>query len=172
MKIGIMSDSHKKVGRSKKVINLLKIHGAEQIIHAGDIVKEEILELLEKSSLPYIAVYGNNDAHLYRLNHSYNLVEEPYIFSVGEQSVTLMHHPTYITYDKDIMIYGHTHHYDARLEKDTLILNPGESCARDKPVSECMLLHIKPKSYEVSYFHRALKTKRWIEKKQTFKRVS
>ena len=172
MKIGIMSDSHKKVGRSKKVINLLKKHGAQQIIHAGDIVKVEVLDLLEESEVPYIAVYGNNDAHLYRFNNTYNLVEEPYHFSCEALSVSLMHHPTYINYDKDIVIYGHTHNYDARLEKDTLVLNPGESCARDKPVSECMLLDIKSKSYEVSYFHRAIKTDDWIEKKQTFKRVS
>jgi putative phosphoesterase len=172
VKIGIISDTHKKVGRSKKVIDLLKEHGAQQIIHAGDIVKQEILDLLEESMLPYIAVYGNNDAHLYRLNHEYNLVEEPYHFSLGDRSVALMHHPTYISYDRDIVIYGHTHNYDARLENATLILNPGESCARDKPISECMLLHIKPKSYDVSYFHRAIKTERWIEKKQTFKRVS
>ncbi len=172
MKIGIMSDSHKKLGRSQKVIDLLKEHGAQQIIHAGDIVKAEVLDALEASGLPYIAVYGNNDAHLYRFNHDYNLVEEPYDFTLEDCTVSLMHHPTYIHHKRDIMIYGHTHNYDARLEKDTLILNPGESCARDKPVSECMLLHIKKKSYEISYFHRAIKTQEWVEEKQTFKRVS
>jgi len=172
MKIGIMSDSHKKVGRSKKVIDLLKDQGAEQIIHAGDIVKAEVLELLETSQLPYIAVYGNNDAHLYRHHNIYNLVEEPYHFSFDELSVSLMHHPTYISYSRDIIIYGHTHDMDVRYEKDTLILNPGESCARDKPLSECLLLDIEKEHYHITYFYRAIKTEQWVEKKTTFKRVS
>jgi predicted phosphodiesterase len=54
MKIGIMSDTHKKVGRAKKVIDLLIENGAEYILHAGDIVKEEVLEYLELK-IPYIA---------------------------------------------------------------------------------------------------------------------
>jgi len=172
MKIGLMSDSHKKVGRSKKVIDLLKEHGAEQIIHAGDIVKKEILDLLEASELPYIAVYGNNDAHLYRHNNIYNLVEEPYNFHFDTLSVSLMHHPTYISYERDIMIYGHTHDMDARFENQTLIINPGESCARDKSISECMLLDIDQEHYHITYFYRAIKTDSWLEKKTTFKRKS
>lgn len=170
MKIGIMSDSHKKVGRSKKVIDLLKEYGAEQIIHAGDIVKVEVLDLLEHSGLPYIAVYGNNDAHLYRYNNTYNLVEEPYSFDFDDLTVSLMHHPTYVSYNSDIVIYGHTHDIDIRYENNTLILNPGESCARDRPLSECLLLEITPHSYDISYFFRAIKTDRWEEKKTTFKR--
>ena len=172
MKIGIMSDTHKKIGRSQKVVDLLKERGASQIIHAGDIVKKEILDQLESSGLPYIAVYGNNDAHLYKHQYDYNLVEEPYYFHIGELSASLMHHPTYINKDKDIMIYGHTHDFDARFEAGTLILNPGESSARDKPLSECMLIDISDELYDISYFYRAVKTDVWAEKKISFKRKS
>ena len=170
MKIGVMSDSHKRTGRSEQVIDLLLSHGAEQIIHAGDIVKVEVLDLLEKTKLPYIAVYGNNDAHLFAFNDKYNLVQEPYHFKIGDLSASLMHHPHYLSYDRDIMIYGHTHDYDARYQNDTLILNPGESCARDKPLSECMLLEVTDDEYIVNYFYRAIKTKQWVQTAKNFKR--
>ncbi len=41
MKIGILSDTHKKEKRSQKVVDLLVKNGAEFLIHAGDIVKAE-----------------------------------------------------------------------------------------------------------------------------------
>ena len=170
MKIGILSDSHKRVGRSGQVIDLLKENGAQQLIHAGDIVKVEILDLLEKSTLPYIAVYGNNDAHLHHVDHHYNLVQEPYHFTIEGLTATLMHHPTYLTYERDIMIYGHTHDFDARYDNNTLIMNPGESCARDKPLSECILLDIQEKFYELRYYYRAIKTDIWAYKTYKFER--
>jgi uncharacterized protein len=172
VKVGIISDTHKKVGRSEQAISLLKRHGASQIFHAGDIVKLETLKLLELCGLPYIAVIGNNDRKLYDYQDDYNLVEEPYHFDIDGLQVSLMHHPTYIKYDKDIMIYGHTHIFDARYEKNTLILNPGEACARNKPLSECLLLDITPTHYEVTYFSRVIKTDVWIEEKISFKRES
>ena len=170
MKIGIMSDSHKRVGRSQRVIELLKKHGATQIIRAGDIVKQEVLDLLEASGLPYIAVFGNNDAHLYHLQNQYNLVEEPYHFTLGDLTASLMHHPHYVSLDRDIMIYGHTHDFLTHYEKGTLILNPGESCARDKPLSECMLLDISEKEYTITYFHRTIKSDKWKKKRIVYKR--
>ena len=50
-------------------------NGAEFIIHAGDIVEVEILEILKKSSLDYLAVYGNNDAHLMEHHENFELVQ-------------------------------------------------------------------------------------------------
>lgn len=172
MKIGIISDTHKKVGRAKQAIDLLKSHGVNQIFHAGDIVKKEVLDLLETSTVPYIAVFGNNDNKLYPYQNNYNLVEEPYHFDLCGLKATIMHHPNFIKHNRDIMIYGHTHRFDVRYENETLIINPGEACARNKPLSECALVDIKKSSYEVSYFYRAIKTDVWIEKKFNFKRVS
>ena len=48
MKIGIISDTHKKLGRAIKAIDYLIKEGAEYILHAGDIVREEVLEYLEE----------------------------------------------------------------------------------------------------------------------------
>jgi len=69
MKIGILSDTHKKVGRAKKAIDMLLDNGAEFLIHAGDIGKIEILEYFKEISIPYTAVLGNNDRKLVDLIH-------------------------------------------------------------------------------------------------------
>ena len=73
MKIGLLSDTHTKKGRSQRAIDHLKANGAEFLIHAGDIVKPEMLEQLKTSGLRYMAVYGNNDAHLHEYHNKYNL---------------------------------------------------------------------------------------------------
>ena len=65
MKIGILSDSHLKSGYTKDVVDFLKDEGCEYLIHAGDLCIEKNLELLEKSGLKYIAVFGNNHRNLF-----------------------------------------------------------------------------------------------------------
>lgn len=115
MKIGILSDTHKKEGRSQKLINHLKACGAEFLIHAGDIVKPEILEQLKQSGLRYIAVYGNNDAHLVEYHTKYNLVQEPHYFKLGGAKFKLMHLPFYLNADAEIIIFGHTHVFECDL---------------------------------------------------------
>ena len=105
IKIGIFSDTHKKEGRSQKVINHLKAHGAQFLIHAGDIVKVEILEQLKKSGLKYIAVYGNNDAGLVEYHNKYNLVQEPHYFKLANTTFKLMHLPFYMNADAQVIIF-------------------------------------------------------------------
>jgi len=47
VKIGIISDTHSKFNKAKKALDMLLEVGAEFIIHAGDIVEIETLDLLE-----------------------------------------------------------------------------------------------------------------------------
>ena len=61
MKIAILSDSHHKDDLTLEAISYLKTKGAKYLIHAGDLIMEENLKILQKSNLPYIAVFGNND---------------------------------------------------------------------------------------------------------------
>lgn len=140
MKIGLLSDTHTKKGRSQKVIDHLKNHGAEFLIHAGDIVKPEMLEQLKNSGLRYIAVYGNNDAHLHEYHNKYNLVQEPHYFKLSGTKCKLMHLPFYMGADAEVVIFGHTHIFECDFKNKTLFLNPGEACARDKPFSNCAML--------------------------------
>ncbi len=155
MKIGVISDTHSKVGKTKKALDMLIENGAEFIIHAGDIIKVETLDLLHNCGLKYVAVYGNNDAHLAPYHNDYNLVQEPYYFKLANLKFKLMHLPFYMNPDADIIISGHTHTFHSEFKKPTLYLNPGEICARSKPISECAMLKITDTKYKLTHYTRA-----------------
>ncbi|MEA2073672.1 MAG: YfcE family phosphodiesterase [Campylobacterota bacterium] len=154
MKIGIISDTHTKVKRAKESIDLLIENGAEFIVHAGDVCEVETLELLKNCGKHYVCVYGNNDAHLVQYHNKYNLVQEPYYFKLADTKFKLMHLPFYMSPDAEIIIYGHTHTFKSEFIDGTLFVNPGESCARNKPISECVLLEIQETKLLVTYYFK------------------
>lgn len=165
MKIGIISDTHTKVKKAARAIDALLNDGAEFLVHAGDIVELETLELLKKSRLRYEAVYGNNDAHLAEFHDRYNLVQEPYYFKTANTTFKLMHLPFYMTPDTDVVIFGHTHTFHSEYKGNTLFLNPGEVCARSKSVSEWAMLEIKEDEFIVTAYTRENKSD-MIEKEE------
>ena len=152
MKIGVLSDTHTKVKRAKAALDMLIQNGAEFIIHAGDIVEKETLDLLEECEKKYIAVYGNNDAHLLEYHNKYHLVQEPYYFKLANTKFKLMHLPFYMNSDAEVIIFGHTHQFEVEFVKGVLFLNPGEVCARNKPVSECAILEVTKNEFIVQYY--------------------
>ncbi|MFT7004926.1 MAG: putative phosphoesterase [Sulfurimonas sp.] len=160
MKIGVISDTHKKVKMAEKALTLLIKEGAEFIVHAGDIVEVEILEMLKKCGLKYIAVYGNNDAHLAQYHGKYNLVQEPHYFKLANTKFKLMHMPYYMAPDADIVIFGHTHIFESDFKNGTLFLNSGEACARNKQISECAMLEVTDTTFEVTYYTKEIKSKK------------
>ncbi len=170
MKIGILSDSHAKVDLADFCIQKLKSEGAEFLIHGGDIVKEETLKLLKKSSLPYKAVLGNNDNGLTHLRDKYDLHKEPYYFKIDKLKVKLMHHPYFLKPDADLIVNGHTHYYEAKLTKKAFYINPGEVCARKKNLCECALLEVKNSKYKVYRYTCKPEKLKWKEEIAEFKR--
>jgi len=170
LKIGIISDTHRKIGKTKKAINRLLEDGAEFFIHAGDIVEREILDMLENTSKKYIAVYGNNDAHLIEFHDKYNLVKEPYYFKLADTKFKLMHLPFYMNGDVEVVISGHTHYFQAEKKGDTLFLNSGEICARKKPITEFMMLEVKKDNFLVTRYEKNEDEKKFKLTNYTFKR--
>ena len=172
MKIGILSDSHSKVDLARETIDFLIDEGAEFLIHAGDIVESSTLELLANCSKPYIAVYGNNDAHLVHHHNKYNLVQEPYYFKLVDTTFKLMHLPFYLSGDAEVIIFGHTHKFEVDYKGKSLYINPGEVCARNKPRSESVLLNLKESKFIVNYYTKKLKNKKFeLKESFSFKRV-
>jgi uncharacterized protein len=157
MKIGILSDTHTKVKKAKKALDVLLENGAEFIVHSGDICEKETLELLKNCGKRYVAVYGNNDAHLVQYQNDYNLVQEPYYFKLADTKFKLMHLPFYMAPDTEVVLFGHTHQFHSEFVEGTLFLNPGESCARKKPISECAMLEVTKTDFLVTYFTREKK---------------
>lgn len=167
MIIGILSDSHLKSDYTKEVIDYLKLQGCEYLIHAGDLCIEKNLQLLEESNLKYIAVFGNNDRALLELSSKYNIKSEPYYFKIKNKRFKLMHLPYHLTPDVDIVIFGHTHIFEKDYKNKTLFLNPGEVCAREKPLIECVKLEIKENEYIITRYFRDINEKNF--KKEEYK---
>ncbi len=170
MKLAILSDTHRKFPLAKEAINRLLDKGAEYIIHAGDICEYDTLEYIKNTNLPYVAVYGNNDAHMVQYHELFNLHKEPYYFKIKDVKFKLMHLPFYLTPDSDVVIFGHTHTFEAKMHQNTLFLNPGEVCAREKPLSESVLLTIDEKSYTVEYIAKDIQSGKIQTKVYTFEK--
>ena len=156
MKIGILSDSHLKSDYTKEVVDFLKSQNCEYLIHAGDLCIEKNLEHLENSGLKYIAVFGNNDRNLFELSSKYNIKQEPYYFKIKETKFKLMHLPYHLTPDADIVVFGHTHIFEKDYKNNTLFINPGEVCAREKPLIECVQLEIKENEYIIRRYFKKI----------------
>lgn len=154
MKIGILSDSHLKSDYTKEVIDFLKEIKSDYLVHTGDLCIEKNLLLLEESELKYVAVFGNNDRNLLNLTSSYNIKQEPYYFKIKDITFKLMHLPYYLSPDSEVVIFGHTHVFECDYKNKTLFINPGEVCAREKPLIECVQLEIKENEYIISRYFK------------------
>ena len=172
MKIGLLSDTHKKVDYSQTAIDHLVNEGAEFLIHCGDIVKEEMLQQLKNSGRRYVAVYGNNDPHLAEVHNRYNLVQEPHYFKLSGTTFKLMHLPFYMSPDAEVVLFGHTHTFECDFKNGTLFLNPGEACARSKPVSECAMLEITDDEFKVTQYSRNVEERLFHSRHFMFERES
>lgn len=170
MKIGVLSDSHLKMQYTQECIAFLQSLGAQYLIHAGDVCHEDNLKALKNSSLPYVAVFGNNDHHLLSYAQTYNIHKEPYYFKIKETSFKLMHLPMYLSGDTDVVIFGHTHIFEADVKNKTLFLNPGEVCAREKPQMECVLLEIRANEYIIEYCFKNINDKHFTKKEIRYER--
>ena len=74
-----------------------------------------------------------------------------------------MHLPYYLTGDSDIIIYGHTHNFEQKFINGRLFINPGEVCARNKNLTECVLLEINNVQYTVNYYFKKPEENSWKE---------
>src|SRR3954463_14333154 len=60
MRIGILSDTHDRLERTARAVELLRAEGAEALIHCGDLTGKQVVALC--GVLPAHFVFGNNDA--------------------------------------------------------------------------------------------------------------
>lgn len=170
IKIGVLSDSHKKTTLTQQAIDHLKTKDIQYIIHAGDLEIVENLEILQNSGLPTVLVFGNNDYNLISHAHEYNIKQEPYYFKIKDFKFKLMHLPFYLTGDTDIVISGHTHMFEESFVNNTLFLNPGEVCARNKNLTECVFLEITSNEYIIEYNYKNPEEKVWQTKTIKYER--
>lgn len=118
-KIGILSDTH---GLLRPEV-LRELQGCDAILHGGDINRQEIIDRLEQIAPAYV-VRGNNDKEW---------AEHLPLFL----DIELFGLHIYMTHKKkdlpkdlslyDLVLYGHSHRYEQKLEGRTHLINPG-SC--------------------------------------------
>lgn len=62
MRLGILSDTHDELTRTRIAVHLLRDAGAEELVHCGDLASPAIVEAL--AVLPAWIVFGNHDADM------------------------------------------------------------------------------------------------------------
>lgn len=147
MIVGILSDSHGRVSRVARAIALLEEHGAETLIHCGDLGGERVLDQLAGKGAWF--VWGNTDQPEARLAQYAQAIGlrppdgVPLRLQLAGRRVAVFHghEPGFIALQRlaaageeaglertaaaDYVLYGHTHQpADLRVGPVRLI-NPG-----------------------------------------------
>ena len=168
LKIGILSDPHRRSDLQKSALEKLLQEGACTLLHAGDFCIEENLRQLEETGLPYAAVFGNNDRSLLPLASFYRIKKEPWYLKIDALTVKLMHLPYYLTPDTDLIVYGHTHRFACEFKGSSLYLNPGELCGRESGQCECALLEYDRGEWKITHLFRPLSSEVWEQENFLF----
>lgn len=142
-KIGIISDTHGLL--RPEVLEILK--DCKYILHAGDVNKDEILDVLRNMGNLYV-VRGNNDkdwAENLRISLS---------FTIGGVKFFMVHNKKDVAWDLgsvQVVITGHTHKYKEEIKDGRLWLNPG-SCGRSRFGGEVTMavMEIDEEKYQIS----------------------
>lgn len=165
IKIGIISDSHKRSDIALDAIKILQSQSVDLLIHAGDIVELDTLKHMRNTHIPYVAILGNNDDDLRRYKNEFCLYDEPYKFKFKNITLNLMHYPMYFAKDVDINIYGHSHYFVSFVTQNRLYINSGEICARKKPMHEFAIVECDlQKKFNVFKFEKEIKATKWVKK--------
>lgn len=115
--IGILSDTHALL-REEVLLNLT---GCDIIIHAGDIVSDDIIHTLQQLA-PCYFVKGNADTSLT------TPLKEALTFTIEGLQFQLIHNKKQLKLEQntDIVVFGHNHKYSDTIDKQGVrFLNPG-----------------------------------------------
>ena len=138
MLVGVVSDTHNRVGHVKEIVNLFNQHMVSLVVHTGDITNSKTLNHFSKLNCPLKGVYGNNDRSEVGLQevceeNNFKFQEPPLSLNLDGIKVVVFHEPDLIDgylqnhKDLDIILHGHTHRYREETINDIIYFNPGES---------------------------------------------
>ncbi len=123
MRIGLISDTH---GLLRPEVHRV-FAGVSQILHAGDVEGDEILDELGLIA-PVLAVMGNCDAPWdKRLARALEVTIDGVRIHVSHGHELGRPRPAQVAaaYDADVCVYGHTHRQVIERVGHTLVVNPG-----------------------------------------------
>ena len=139
MKLGLISDTHGNLPRTREALDLLRREGIHQLVHCGDLGSEAVLNLLlevRESGIPVIAVHGNVDEwdtdlilyakHLHiPLPRVARFTADGHACAVHHGHDRLVMHALQAEPDLDMLFTGHTHVPADEPLGHLRIINPG-----------------------------------------------
>jgi putative phosphoesterase len=169
MRIGLVSDTHGLL--DEKLLALFE--GCDRILHAGDVVRADILDALRRVA-PVVAVRGNND-------HGPGLhgLPERALVPLGALTALLIHdlgstaghrrrggahpalplppaRPVLARQDPELVVHGHSHRPEARWEAGTLLVNPGSAGPRRFSLPRtAAVLSVRERAVQLAFFDLA-----------------
>ena len=134
MRIGILSDTHDQVQRTKSAVAMLVEGGAETLIHCGDLTIADVVD--ECSVLPCYFVFGNCDYDRESLRQAINRVggtclERGGLIALGGRRLAVTHGDLdqelrrLAALEPDYLFSGHTHVASDVQKGPTRWINPG-----------------------------------------------
>jgi putative phosphoesterase len=149
MKIGVISDTHIK-SPDKLLPNAVfqAFEGVDLILHAGDILIDEVLIQLEAIA-PVQAVAGNNDSYEIYIKHgtrkliTVNGKRIGMTHGVSKGKTHMSAYGEFMDDNVDCIVYGHSHIPHNELINNILFFNPGSATQRRfQPRHSVGILHI------------------------------
>lgn len=153
-----MADSHDNLNAIKLAVRIFKDAGCSLVIHAGDIIAPFAAKELEHLGCPVKAVFGNCDGEKAGLEKTFSAFGEiqdaPLVFNRQKLCFLVMHVPsdlnTHLASGKyNVVICAHTHRPKIRKEKNSLLINPGETGGWLTGKNTIVLLDAKTLSTEI-----------------------
>lgn len=160
-KIFIISDLHGSLLYTKKALDFYQREGANYIVLLGDQLyhgprnplpleynPKEVASLLNKHKNYIIAVRGNCDSEVDQMLLEYPIMSDYSIILYNKYRLFITHGHLYNNenipnfLDKgDVLIYGHTHIFNAEKKGDVILINPGSVSLpkENKPNTYCIL---------------------------------
>jgi putative phosphoesterase len=139
MIIGIMSDTHDRLGVIDKAVKRLNEMNVELVLHAGDYISPFVKDSLKNLKAPLIGVFGNNDGDRTLLKKKFAEfgadIRGRFAFVVADGlRIALLHgdetelmRSLLELESHDVLVSGHTHVAKTYRKGRTLVINPGEA---------------------------------------------
>jgi hypothetical protein len=133
MLIGILSDSHGEVTRTRQAMQQLAASGCKKFIHLGDV---EIVEVLDELiGFDVSLVFGNCDwgvqLHAYAVQVGIDVRDGADVINVDDKRVAFLHghderkYQAFLDDGVEYLLHGHTHEKRDEMVNTTRCINPG-----------------------------------------------
>ena len=133
MLIGIISDSHGEVLRTRRAMSQLAASGCERYIHLGDVESVEVLD--ELIGFDVVLVFGNCDwtsqLHGYAVNVGIDVRHPADLITVDGKRIAFLHghdeqkYQSFLNDGVEYLLHGHTHENRDEMVGNTRCINPG-----------------------------------------------